>query len=56
MIKKGDGGMGEAKVGYEILSMRHGCGYTPPRPLEVIEWDVWELESVGQPLLVRGLA
>jgi len=38
-----DGGVG--KVGYEINFNRYFYVYTPPRPLEVIEAEIKELEG-----------
>jgi type I restriction enzyme M protein len=42
----------KTKIGYEIPFTRHFYQYTPPRPLEVIEQEIRQLESD----IVRGLA
>lgn len=46
---------GKTKVGYEIPFTRHFYVYEPPRPLEVIEAEIRELESEIQGMLAEVL-
>ena len=46
----------ETKVGYEIPFTRHFYEYTPPRPLEVIEAEIRDLEAEIQGMLAEVLA
>jgi type I restriction enzyme M protein len=47
---------GETKVGYEIPFTRHFYEYTPPRPLEVIETEIRDLEAEIQGMLAEVFA
>ena len=46
----------KTKVGYEIPFTRHFYVYEPPRPLEVIEKEIRELEEEIQGMLSEVLA
>ncbi len=46
----------KTKVGYEIPFTRHFYVYQPPRPLEVIEHEIRDLEAQIQGMLEEGLA
>ena len=46
----------KTKIGYEIPFTRHFYVYEPPRPLEVIEAEIRELESEIQGMLAEVLA
>ena len=45
----------KTKIGYEIPFTRHFYVYTPPRPLEVIEAEIRELEAEIQGMLAEVL-
>ncbi|MHB8589378.1 MAG: N-6 DNA methylase [Candidatus Dormibacteraceae bacterium] len=47
---------GRTKIGYEIPFTRHFYEYVPPRPLEEIDAEIWQLESEISALLVEGRA
>ena len=47
---------GKTKVGYEIPFTRHFYVYEPPRPLEVIEAEIKELEQEIRGMLEEVLA
>ena len=46
----------KTKVGYEIPFTRHFYVYEPPRPLEIIEQEIRDLEQEIQGMLSEGLA